>query len=178
MVFVVVGQLIWMHLTTLFNLVLWTKQNNCKFTTKMLSSHSKDGCPCIMVVDSQNSSSQLPSLHISIGKHAFLLHNNLNNEQRSTNVHTWYETHMVAINKYWYYTQITWMKAYIIFCRCWNIFLFHLTSKKKCLQFKSIAIQNICKPFYINTSKWNVYIYEITTTRVLVQWNYVQNVTY
>ncbi len=73
----------------------------------MLSNHSKDGCPCIMVMDNQNSSSQPPSLHINIGKKVFLSHDSLNNEQRSTNVHTWYETHMVAINKYQYYTQIT-----------------------------------------------------------------------
>jgi len=59
------------------------------FTTKMLSNHSNDGCPCIMVVDNQNSSSQFPSLHINIGKHVFLSHNSLNNEQRSTNVLTW-----------------------------------------------------------------------------------------
>jgi hypothetical protein len=131
MVFVVIGQLIWMHLTIVFNLILWMKQNNCKFTTKMLSNHSKDGCPCTMVVDNQNSSSQFPSLHINIGKHVFLSHNNLNNERRSTNVHTSYETHMVAINKYQYYRQITWMKAYMIFCSYWSFFFgFHLTSKK------------------------------------------------
>jgi hypothetical protein len=167
-----------MHLTTIFSLVIWKKQNNYNFITKMLSNHSKDGCPCIMVVHNQNSSSQLPSLHINIGKHVFLSHNSLINEQRSTNVHTWYETHMVAINKYKHYTQITWVKVYMIFYSCWILFFVSLNIKERCVQFRSIAIQNICKPFHINTSKWNVYIYKIVTTHVLVQWNYVQSVTY